>query len=62
MGQWGKLLKELVCSCVNYSFYGKAEEQATKSCLQLHLWDSLICLEQVVAIWKDLRFLWQLHR
>ena len=28
MGQWGKLLKELVCSYVNYTFYGKFEEHA----------------------------------
>lgn len=58
MRQWGKLLKELVCSYVNYTFYGKKEERATKSYLQLHLWDSLIyCLEQVIACWEDPRFL-----
>lgn len=54
MGQWGKLLKELICSHVNYTFCGKAEEHATKSYLQLHLWGSLIyCVEQVMACWKD---------
>lgn len=54
MGQWGKLLKELICSHVNYTFCGKAEEHATKSYLQLHLWGSLIyCAEQVMACWKD---------
>lgn len=58
MGQWGKLLKELICSYVNYTFYGRAEEHATQSHLQLHLWDSFIyCLEQVIACWKAPMFL-----
>lgn len=50
MGQRGKLLKKLICSYVNYTVYEKAEEHATRSYLQLHLWDSLIyCLQQVIA-------------
>lgn len=53
MGRWGKLLKELICSHVNYTFCGQAEEHTTKSYLQLHLWGSLIyCVEQVMACWK----------